>query len=194
MGPAGKVIAFEPLDELANQLERHAAMNHARNLEVIRTGVFSKSGAAPLFTAGALFADGTQHRGLGTLFSTAERGVEAANIPLISLDDFVEERQLQAIRLIKLDIEGAELAALEGARKTIERFRPLLIVEIGRETCLSAGYDPRDIFSCITGFGYRIHRIGPRGRLHRIGIDDLVDFQNVYCEPDAAAVPEEARS
>ncbi|MHA6494564.1 FkbM family methyltransferase [Pseudomonas borbori] len=42
----------------------------------------------------------------------------------ITLDDYVKERGLDRIDFIKFDIEGAEIPALEGARETIERFRP----------------------------------------------------------------------
>ncbi len=46
----------------------------------------------------------------------------------ISIDDFVEEMNLQKIGLIKLDVEGAELDVIRGAKETIARYKPKLAI------------------------------------------------------------------
>jgi len=48
----------------------------------------------------------------------------------ISIDTFVEQRGIERIDFIKMDIEGGELKALEGARRTIERFTPRLAITV----------------------------------------------------------------
>lgn len=48
-------------------------------------------------------------------------------VPVVSLDDVIEE---DGVTFIKMDIEGAELEALKGSLKTINRFRPKLAVSI----------------------------------------------------------------
>ena len=58
---------------------------------------------------------------------------------LVSIDDVVREEGLPRVDCIKLDVEGAELAALRGAADTIRRFRPRLII------CLY--HQPEDLFS-----------------------------------------------
>jgi FkbM family methyltransferase len=50
------------------------------------------------------------------------------NLPLMSLDDYVTQRAVERIDFIKMDIEGAELSALRGARAVINRFRPKLAI------------------------------------------------------------------
>src|SRR5690606_9879084 len=45
-------------------------------------------------------------------------------VTMVRLDDYVKARGLTRVDFIKFDIEGAEIPALEGARETIERFRP----------------------------------------------------------------------
>ncbi len=49
-------------------------------------------------------------------------------VPVKPLDDIVEELQLDRVDFIKMDIEGAERVALEGSRRTIERFRPRMAI------------------------------------------------------------------
>ena len=52
----------------------------------------------------------------------------ACNIPSVTLDDLLKESQHKQIA-IKLDVEGNEFAALEGAKNTIKKLRPIFIIE-----------------------------------------------------------------
>jgi hypothetical protein len=51
------------------------------------------------------------------------------SVPAVRLDDWVAAQGLQRLDLIKLDVEGAETHVLDGAARTLERFRPFLITE-----------------------------------------------------------------
>jgi FkbM family methyltransferase len=48
----------------------------------------------------------------------------------LSIDDFMQRHSVQKIDFIKMDIEGAEMAALEGAINTIKKFKPKLAIAI----------------------------------------------------------------
>lgn len=50
-------------------------------------------------------------------------------VELISIDEFVREHDL-SIGLIKIDVEGYEFEVLKGAKKTIEKFKPVLLISI----------------------------------------------------------------
>lgn len=73
------------------------------------------------------------------------------NVPVVSIDDLAE-----APMLIKIDVEGSELACLEGAERTLARSRPLLLVE--------ATENRSKIVQFLQGFGYEIF-IRKMGRL-----------------------------
>src|SRR5690606_18094348 len=124
------------------------------------------------------YADGTHHDGLGTLFKSGARARQAGTIRLTTLDGMLSSAP---VHLIKLDIEGAELPALQGARELLARPAPGIVIEIGCDTCRAAGYEMEDIFAFLEPFGYVFQRIGRKGALQRIGAADLGRFQNVYC-------------
>jgi hypothetical protein len=48
----------------------------------------------------------------------------------VTLDALVQEQGLTRLDLIKMDVDGGELAALRGARATLERWRPALVLEL----------------------------------------------------------------
>lgn len=77
--------------------------------------------------------DKTQN--IGTLAATGKRNSpgfsvlgQEQSLPLMRLDDYVQQRSINRIDFIKMDIEGAELPALQGAVATIGRFRPKLAI------------------------------------------------------------------
>ncbi|GIU76483.1 MAG: hypothetical protein KatS3mg004_3570 [Bryobacteraceae bacterium] len=53
---------------------------------------------------------------------------ETETVELTTIDDLVTQLGLERLDAIKMDIEGAEVRALRGARRTIQRFRPQLAV------------------------------------------------------------------
>ncbi len=55
--------------------------------------------------------------------------VHATAVHAIRLDDWVDQHGLARIDLLKMDVEGAELRVLEGARNSLRRFQPLLVTE-----------------------------------------------------------------
>lgn len=56
--------------------------------------------------------------------------VEAGKLPLTTIDKLVDELKLERVDYIKMDIEGAEPRALEGAKQTIQRFHPRLAISV----------------------------------------------------------------
>jgi len=66
----------------------------------------------------------------GPASQVADIGKYKGNTKTLSIDDLVKERDLDSVDFIKMDIEGAEMAALKGAEKTIKRFKPKLAISV----------------------------------------------------------------
>lgn len=116
VGPEGKVYAFEPgVTEITRQ---HVQDNGLTNVEVVPAAVGDTLGEITL-NMGML--------GLGIDSSIAYKKDwhdTGKVVPLETLDHFAEERGLERIDYIKMDIEGAEEFAIRGATRVIEKFRP----------------------------------------------------------------------
>lgn len=128
VGPAGRVVAFEPRPVNLGLLRRHVQVNDLDNVTVVEAGVGRGSGTAR-------FEEGT---GSGT-GKIADQG--ELTVRVVRLDDVVGEDGLPEPDFIKIDVEGGELDVLEGARGLLERARPRLLVGIHgpgmREKCVA---------------------------------------------------------
>lgn len=117
---ARKVICFEPNPHSFETLQQNICINHLEGTVE----------AYPL-AIGAKNARGTQdhftitNTGLNRVRATSEKN-EEETVEIRSLDSF----ELPDVDFIKIDVEGGEMAVLEGARETILRCRPVLMVEV----------------------------------------------------------------
>lgn len=150
VGPGGKVAAFEPDPENVRDLAAHVRINRLENVTVVAGAVGRESGSARLELGPG--------SGRGRL--SKEGTVE---VRTVSLDDFVVETGLRP-RLVKIDVEGAEMPVLRGARTLLETVRPALVLSTHgkgrRERCVEY----------LTPLGYRFEQIGGN------------DFE-LFCDP-----------
>lgn len=85
---------------------------------------------------------------------TAKR-FERLRVPAISLDALVERHGLRP-KVIRISVEGAETAVLEGARRTIERCQPVLMIEHGA-AATAYGDTSSMFYDLVTDLGLRIY-------------------------------------
>jgi FkbM family methyltransferase len=181
VGPSGTVVAFEPVHCIASCCRTNVHLNDYEWVRVVELGVSDKSGFSPIYNQTEPAEDGFIHNGLSTLYSSEWRSARAGKIELITIDEFVAASRLTRIDGIKIDIEGGELAALRGAKKTLDRFRPWLILEIVEENCRWAGYSPGDIIDFLKTLRYEVRRVGRKGRLETLAT--FGHHQDVICVP-----------
>lgn len=181
--PQGRVLAFEPDPEMMKSLRHNVELNGFRNVELLPFGLSDEPGEAVLYGSAddRVEAHSGAHEGLGSLFATESRQTPRHTIHLERFDDVFDRLNLERLDVIKIDIEGAELYALRGARRTLERFRPAILWEINRETFQAAGYDYDDIVGFFVRLGYRFFHIGRLGRLTQMEADELPELGNILC-------------
>ena len=135
----GRVFALEPLPYAAALLQSNIALNALENVTVVNAAVSDKSGEALMdLSQGAVSASIVHDFGAQSVQS----------VKTISLDDLARSQGLERADFIKLDVEGAELAAIRGARQIISHSRPIVCVEAHDEKAFSdiirelSGYQP----------------------------------------------------
>ena len=141
VGPAGRVFAFEPLPRNLRFLREHVRLNKAANVTIVDAAVAGREGKA-FMSKGASSSEGR----LGPAGEIEVRTV--------GLDELVSEG-LPAPKCIKMDIEGGELDALEGASGILADAKPVVFLsthgpqvhEPCRSLLAAAGYELRELGS-----------------------------------------------
>lgn len=127
VGPNGKVIAFEPVRRNLDYLKRHLDINHCANVVVIEAAVSDKNGIFP-------FSEGPDSS-MGHLSNESNLTVNT-----VSIDYLVMRREIPAPSYMKIDVEGAELLVLKGAKATLNNHNPEVLLathspKIHRDCC-----------------------------------------------------------
>lgn len=128
-GPGNRVWAFEPHPESCRCAQITIDLNRLTNIELINAGLGEQPGAAELVTRDRR---GAGLGGTSTMFPSGLEtrhvdGKRSTEVRIVTIDGAVPEDR--RISIIHLDVEGYEERALTGALRTIQRCRPMLLVE-----------------------------------------------------------------
>jgi FkbM family methyltransferase len=120
VGESGKVFTFEFTQPNLKIMSRNLDLNPAlkKRIEVVENALWNISGKSVPYS----------EAGPGTSLTRNGREPGQQHALTVSADDFVTQHRLPKIDFIKMDIEGAELLALQGTRQTLSRFKPKLAI------------------------------------------------------------------
>lgn len=154
VGPTGKVIAFEPADDTAEQLAQNAALNGLQDrLQIFEYALSDEAGEMTLYSP----EDAQDDLGRRSLFQS---GKEVQTVQTRVFDDLVDTGEVildRPLGVIKIDVEGAELLVLKGMRKTITTHKPKLIMFEGVESLAeSAESSLGEIKAFVESCGYKV--------------------------------------
>ena len=150
--PAGRHFAFEPLPEFAALLAGRFPC-----VQVNKLALSDEDGEATFYCADRPALSGLEQRAdvlrakAITVHTATLDGVLPVDLP---------------IRLIKIDVEGAELLVLRGAKETLTRWRPFIVFEHGHGGPELYGYGPEELYALLSQCGLRVNTMR-RWLLHR---------------------------
>lgn len=181
VGDKGRVFAFEPDSDIYSMLEVN--LKGKRNVKAINKAVSDYTGSTRLYLSDSNPASNSIYYG-------ANEGTRSMCVEVTSLDAFFENTGI-AIDIVKMDIQGAEMSAVNGGHKLIESTKEIkIITELDPDCARAAGYSPEDFLSKLTENGFKTYVIDTGGGLKEIEnelpnlLDDMkkTGYVNLYCE------------
>ena len=183
---AQQVIAFEPNSRNRARLTENLALNGIKNVLVRPIGIGATAGEA-VMDFDPLLAGGATVRQAGALdrhMDASRRQTET--IMVTTLDEDVRSQRLPAPDLIKIDIEGLELSALQGATATLDSAHPALFLEMHGETRNEKRSKVRAIVAFLEGRRYpNILHVESGTRITSAN-SDIAAQGHLYCRRDGA--------
>lgn len=153
VGAEGRVVAVEPFPASADIIRHNARINGFDTVDVVEAAIAGAPGRGWLQT---------QNHDAVTFRLSSDRDAAGLDVALTSVDALVGDG-FPLPNVIKVDVEGAEVAALRGMAQTLAEARPVVLVEVHH-----AVRDFADVIAEVaTPLGYRASVLGggafPRG-------------------------------
>ena len=148
VGSRGRVVSFEPVIRNLAYLHRHIVVNRLANVSVIPSACADEISLAA-FSSG-------QNSAMGHLENAPQKDARPKDLTLVSTVtlDAVARRLNVAPNVLKIDVEGAELSVLRGARERVLPSNPKIFLSLHSEKLRS------DCLDFLKNFGYKFEPLG----------------------------------
>jgi FkbM family methyltransferase len=183
----GAVIAFEPHPRNYLTLIHNLGRNHHHHVVAHNAGLAEKRETLTCHGSAS-----------GGNWSLASKGDYTFEVRLLRLDDYLLDHPLPRLDVMKIDVEGAEVRVLRGAKAAIARFRPVIIFESCPAWLSRLNSSNDELLGTLWEMGYEVKRLPEDGRLtsaRGVAGNDLAgmgvgDWTNLVAVPAAGAKEE----
>lgn len=171
-----EVHAFEPAPHLLKKIEHNVRLNRLEGgIRIVPLAASNRAGAATLYLAER--QDDGSH---SLLQGVPGQTITGVPITTTTLDSYVAETSVAPPALVKIDVEGAEALALDGAQNLLASPQPpIFIIETADRLADSIGESAASVLGRLSRHGYRIfilragasgvlQEIPPEGALHSV--------------------------
>jgi FkbM family methyltransferase len=177
VGTMGKVLSFEPVSANAAALRTNVELNSlSGRVQVIECALGVRESTLRIgregdhgATTGNAYLDGSAGSHTALVWTT---------VPVRSLDHVCNELSIENITLIKMDVEGAEIDVLRGAKHTLQRYRPIIYGEFQLSLRPKSGQTFADVDAIFEGLNYKPFAFSDRLKLtpvsYKPGVGNVV--------------------
>lgn len=157
VGPAGRVLSFEPVPANRERLQANVAVNgFERRVQVHPKAVGGEVGTLVVHAIEG--EGGLSSADPGIASELRERGAATLEVPVTTVDAVVAEGAPPP-DFVKIDVEGLEADVLRGARQTLAEHRPRLFIELHGSDAASKAANAGTVAALLLAAGYRLRHV-----------------------------------
>lgn len=174
----GMVYAFDPVTSLTKQIEESAHKNKYKNIKVSTFGLSNENSVKEIYLNNLNMGNTTFKKRIGA------SSVEKAETKIF--DEFWNQRG--SINFVKMDVEGYEFYALLGMKKSLQQYRPVMVIEFSPVFYRKMNIDSEEMLQFIFSLGYRVYDLDHQHEeitpdSMKIFIEKTPVQTNILCEP-----------
>lgn len=147
----GKIYAFEPSPHILPILKQNIALNNKFDrIEIEKVAASDKEGNINF--------DISETPDYNHIVSSNEVKRKSINILTKTIDFFLKRKNISHVKLIKIDVEGAEMIVLKGMQKSLQQRKvDALIIEVNKLSFARFGFSVKDMRGYLEDFGYNLY-------------------------------------
>jgi FkbM family methyltransferase len=185
VGPAGKVVVFEPNEENCSRIQDNVRLNQVKNVNLLKLGIGDrKQEKQSLIVRRNSSATGSMDDEIQTQI-IREGSFRRLHINVDTLDGAIDAHGLPSPDFIKIDIEGMEYRALQGMPRTIKNYSPQFYIEIHGADTLSKLENIRRVAEFFQSCGYSMWHVETQLDI-TAGNCAAAKEGHIFCKPSAS--------
>jgi FkbM family methyltransferase len=146
IGHGGKLYCFEPTNYAFDKLVININLNNLNG--IIRPEKIALSNLGCEMPITCMVSDFK----LGA--SNDEVGEDITDCQVTSLDDYFFKNEIRSLSLMKIDVDGYDYKVLTGSKKTVFRYKPIILIELANFTLSRQGDSVKNIYDLLTDLNY----------------------------------------
>ena len=150
----GTVLSIEPNPTALDQLHQNVDRSGLKNVLVAHSACGDSD--EPV----RLYLHTESNSSMASLSAANATGGVGVDVACSTLDDLCADHRITRARLVKIDVEGAELSVLRGMDRILREMRPIIVLELEPRLLAAFGASPDAILALLEGYGYRVASLG----------------------------------
>jgi FkbM family methyltransferase len=163
LGLSGRIYSFEPMSQQFERLTENIRRNRLFQITPLKLALSCQARPAVLH-----LNDAHNTRSASLRPVSGRTVVYQETVECTTLDLFAESEGFSRLDVVKIDVEGLEVAVLRGASRTLARFRPVILIEVTDRLQREGGSTREELYACLARLGYQAYHVKRDGRVRPI--------------------------
>jgi len=147
IGKDGELYSFEPVSHYFRILQQNLSSNGIENAEALPVALSDRIGETEFYL---------KELSSGIVF---EEEAKKTRVSTLSIDSFLQQREVERIDLINMDCEGSELLVLRGAKETLRRNKVKIFCEIHHGFLKQLGQSIGDLVKYLQSLEFEVQSV-----------------------------------